>query len=150
MAYDLLSLAISQHGKGIAIVVPLSGFVRPALDGIAVEKLDAKVRACSTKNLCYGGSDVMKCLRWAFVVVAGLTFAPAWLLAAPVVGPTVATPAQVGVGVLTPVVVTAQIADPSVIATGVNLLRTDATGRTLAVVGVMHDDGVNGDAVASV
>ncbi|MEQ1871028.1 MAG: hypothetical protein ABL961_13520, partial [Vicinamibacterales bacterium] len=32
--------------------------------------------------------------------------------------------------------------------TGVNLLRTDATGRTLAVVGVMHDDGVNGDAVA--
>ncbi|MEQ1871846.1 MAG: DUF11 domain-containing protein, partial [Vicinamibacterales bacterium] len=45
------------------------------------------------------------------------------------------------------VLFTATITEPSVIATGVNLLKTDATGRTLSVVGVMNDDGVAGDAV---
>ena len=45
------------------------------------------------------------------------------------------------------VIFTAKITEPSVIPTGVNLLKTDAAGRTLSVVGVMNDDGLLGDAV---
>ncbi|MEQ1871897.1 MAG: hypothetical protein ABL961_17905, partial [Vicinamibacterales bacterium] len=45
------------------------------------------------------------------------------------------------------VLFTAKITEPSVIPAGINLLKTDAAGKTLSVVGVMNDDGLLGDAV---
>lgn len=59
-----------------------------------------------------------------------------------------ATPASVTRNVATDVLFTARITDPRVIAGGVNLLKTDASGRTLATVGTLRDDGTNGDALA--
>ena len=69
-----------------------------------------------------------------------------WLRAAPAIGPAAATPAGVVVNTATPVVFTAQIADASLIPGSVNLLKTDANGKTLATVGSLVDDGTNGDA----
>jgi hypothetical protein len=43
---------------------------------------------------------------------------------------------------------TARIDSPLVIPTGVDLLRVDATGKTLSIAGTMRDNGSNGDAVA--
>ncbi len=77
----------------------------------------------------------------------------AWLKAAPAavathaVGATGATPSYIVVKTPTPVLFTARIDDPTVIATGVNLLKTDASGKTPKVIGVLKDDGANGDAV---
>jgi hypothetical protein len=51
-------------------------------------------------------------------------------------------------GSATAVTVTAQIADPSVIASSVNLQQIDAQGRILRIVGPMSDDGTEGDSVA--
>ena len=64
------------------------------------------------------------------------------------VGPVGVTPATVPVGVGTPVTVTAGITDPAVIATGVQLQRYDSQGRVVGVLGLLSDDGLNGDAVA--
>ncbi|HLG56870.1 MAG TPA: hypothetical protein VI485_16145 [Vicinamibacterales bacterium] len=83
-------------------------------------------------------------------VIAGLTVllfstGAAWLTAAPSIGTVAATPAYVVVDTATPVLFTAQIADSSVIPTGVNLLNVDAAGKTIAIIGVMRDDGSSGD-----
>lgn len=72
-----------------------------------------------------------------------------YLRAAPSISQTSATPAYVVENTPTAVLFTAQIADPSVIRTGVNLLKTDSTGKTLAVAGVLNDNGMNGDATAN-
>ncbi len=73
-----------------------------------------------------------------------------WLRAAPVpaVGTLTATPAYIVINTPTAVTFTIVITDPTLLANGVSLLKTDATGKSIANVGVMHDDGVNGDAVA--
>ena len=47
----------------------------------------------------------------------------------------------------TTLTVTVQITDPSLIAGSVNLLRLAPTGTQSTILGVMHDDGKNGDAV---
>ena len=74
-------------------------------------------------------------------LVSGITL---WLAAAPNVGVTQATPSEIAVNTPTLVTVTSAITDSTVIATGVNLLETDAGGRTLAVLGTMRDDGTGG------
>jgi hypothetical protein len=71
-----------------------------------------------------------------------------WLNAAPAIGPTAASPAYVVINVPTQVLITANITDASVIPSGVNLLKVDGSGKTLAVLGTMRDDGLNGDGVA--
>jgi hypothetical protein len=38
--------------------------------------------------------------------------------------------------------------DPALLAEGVNLVRLTATGAAASIVGLMHDDGLNGDATA--
>ena len=68
--------------------------------------------------------------------------------AAPVVGPLAAVPAAVTAGTPTDVTFTSTITDPLLLANGVNLIRTDAAGKSSTIVGIMHDDGINGDAVA--
>ncbi|MBS1817887.1 MAG: PKD domain-containing protein [Acidobacteria bacterium] len=66
----------------------------------------------------------------------------------PTLGQSTLTPSTVSTGTPTQVLATVVITDTRVLATGVNLLRTDAAGRTLGTVGVMKDDGQNGDAAA--
>jgi hypothetical protein len=71
-----------------------------------------------------------------------------WLQAAPTVGATTVAPAYIIINVPTRVVFTASVPDPSLLPGGVNLLLTDASGKTIRTLGVMHDDGLNGDATA--
>lgn len=78
---------------------------------------------------------------------------PSVLQAALYVGaPVVVQPAAVPAGQTSQLTVTSQITsgpgDPPVLATGVNLLRIAASGQVLATLGVMRDDGANGDAAA--
>ena len=86
-----------------------------------------------------------------FGVAVGLALVVAWgswLLAAPAVGPVAITPATAVVGVPTVVTVTALIEDPLLIPASVNLQQIDATGKVVAIVGTLRDDGTNGDVVA--
>ena len=64
------------------------------------------------------------------------------------VAPVGVTPATVPVGQGTPVTVTAVITDPAVIAAACRLQRYDSQGRVVGVLGLLNDDGANGDAVA--
>jgi hypothetical protein len=66
----------------------------------------------------------------------------------PLIAPPVASPAFVAANTSTLVTVTVQILDPALLPSGVNLLRIGATGTQPIVLGVMHDDGANGDAIA--
>jgi hypothetical protein len=65
----------------------------------------------------------------------------------PTIGPVSASPNLITVNTPTQVTVTVQITDSRVIPTGVNLLRLNVSGNP-TVLGVMRDDGTNGDAVA--
>ena len=58
------------------------------------------------------------------------------------------SPGSAPVGVATIVTVTALISDPSVLPEGVNLQRLDTAGRVVAVLGLLRDDGMNGDVAA--
>jgi hypothetical protein len=92
-------------------------------------------------------------MKKTLVIVCALTLAllvagAVWLQAAPTVGTANVSPAYVVMKVPTPVLVTIGIADPSVIAAGVNLLKVDSTGKSPAIVGVLRDDGTNGDVLA--
>ena len=85
------------------------------------------------------------------LILAGLIALPTSVIAAPSVQPPVVSPSSVSVAQSTGLSVTAYVkgdATNPVIATGVNLLRLDATGKVLATLGRMWDDGTNGDAVA--
>lgn len=90
----------------------------------------------------------------AFILMIGL--GAIWLHAAPqaspaspVIGVPTALPSTLAVNTLTTVTITVPIPDPTVIPGSINLLRLGA-GRTQqpTILGVMHDDGQNGDAVA--
>lgn len=85
----------------------------------------------------------------ALAVVAVAIGTTVWLSAAPSVGTASATPAYVVINTPTTVLIAISITDPSLLPNGVNLLRTDAAGKTLAIVGVMRDDGTSGDATAN-
>jgi hypothetical protein len=84
-----------------------------------------------------------------YVITIGLlATSVVWLRAAPSIGTTTVTPNIIGVDTPTQVRVTAQITDPSLLPTSVNLFKVDATGKVLASLGRMYDDGTNGDVVA--
>lgn len=73
-----------------------------------------------------------------------------WLrAAAPGIDSFAASPAYIVINSPTAVLFTARITDPALISTGVNLLRTDATGKTMSTAGIMRDDGQNGDVAAN-
>jgi len=69
------------------------------------------------------------------------------LYGTPTLGTVTATPTTAVVGTPTEISVQASITDPSLIAGGVNLLQLNANG-TATILGTLHDDGLNGDAVA--
>jgi hypothetical protein len=92
-------------------------------------------------------------MKKTILIAAGVCIAAVvgvvWLHAAtPTVGATAVNPAYIVINTPTQVVVTTQITDSSLLPGGVNLLKVDAGGKTLSTIGVMHDDGVNGDAMA--
>ena len=78
---------------------------------------------------------------WAFVP-SNLGQA-AQTITSPAVAPT-----SIPVNTATTVTVTAQISDPSLIASSVNLQELDPTGKVFNVISSMYDDGTHGDAVA--
>ena len=84
-------------------------------------------------------------------VLLSFVMFPVHAFAAPSVGAPVAAPATVVAGQATTVTVTSTISSDltnPVIATGVNLLRVDATGKTIATIGTMRDNGAGGDVAA--
>jgi hypothetical protein len=76
-----------------------------------------------------------------FCVLASLNLA----FAVPSVDNVAASPSVISVDATTEVTVTAQISDESVIPASINLFQIDASGRTLAFLGILRDDGTNGD-----
>ena len=90
-------------------------------------------------------------LTLGLVLVLGQMVFPAPSVAATSVGKPIATPVSLTVGQAMQVTVTSQVtgdATNPVIATGVNLLRVDASNKVLATIGTMRDDGTGGDATA--
>ncbi len=91
-------------------------------------------------------NDQIRCILLAGILAAR----PA--LGAPSIGAPASSQTSIVVGVPVQLKVTSQItlapADPPVVANGVNLLRVDGSGQTITILGVMHDDGLNGDAMA--
>lgn len=67
---------------------------------------------------------------------------------APAFDSVTAFPLAIQAGGATIVTVTALISDQSPIAASPNVLQLDAKGKTLSILGAMHDDGKGGDAVA--
>ena len=65
------------------------------------------------------------------------------------IGSTLVSPAATPAGTAAVVTVTSVISDASVIAGSVQLQSLDSTGRVIAITGNLHDDGLNGDAVAN-
>lgn len=68
--------------------------------------------------------------------------------AEPTIGVPTATPAIIAVGTPTVVTITTQITDASLISESVALQRLAAESNVLEVLGKLHDDGLDGDAVA--
>lgn len=64
------------------------------------------------------------------------------------IGTTTVSPNSTLAGTPITVTVTSSITDPSVIAASVNLQKLDPSGRVIAIIGSLHDDGLNGDATA--
>jgi len=77
--------------------------------------------------------------------------APPILASPPLPTPTIGTPAVnptlITANTPMPVTVTIQITDPTLIAGSANLVQLNADG-TSSILGVLHDDGLNGDSVA--
>jgi hypothetical protein len=93
------------------------------------------------KKALIGGIAALAILGGAAVV---------WLKAAgpaPTIDSVGADPAYVVINTPTEVLFTAKITNPNV-QPGVNLLKVDASGKTLSTVGAMNDNGANGDRVA--
>src|SRR5258707_902340 len=74
--------------------------------------------------------------------------AVACLGADPVIGTVSIKPTFTPPNSLTQVTLTALITDPTLIANGANVQRLNSAGDATAVLGILHDDGLNGDAVA--
>lgn len=89
----------------------------------------------------------MKRLLLAFLLILLVASPGVWLYAAPTIGTTAVTPSTIFVNSTTTVTVTSVITDPTLITTGINLIRLNP-GGTPTILGQLHDDGLNGDAVA--
>src|SRR5271165_6325685 len=72
----------------------------------------------------------------------------AGLSSAGTIGTTLAVPTSTPAGVAATITVTSVITDPSLIASTVQLQQLNASGQVVAILGTLHDDGLNGDVVA--
>jgi len=75
-------------------------------------------------------------------------FAVAASGAGPVIGTVAVTPTFAPANTPTQVTITAVITDPTLVANGANVQRLNSAGNPTAVLGILHDDGLNGDQVA--
>jgi hypothetical protein len=82
------------------------------------------------------------------IVLTVLTLATHNSARAQAIGNTAVTPDATQAGVPLRATVTTSITDPALIPESVNLQKIDASGRVLAILGTLHDDGLNFDAVA--
>src|ERR1700742_3260882 len=85
--------------------------------------------------------------RPLLLLVLFLSFGIDQAFSAATVGTTTASPTTISVGQPTVVTVTSEITDPTLLTTGINLLRLLPGGGS-TIIGQLHDDGLNGDAVA--
>ncbi len=85
---------------------------------------------------------------YAAVLFAILTLTASGSAQAGTIGTTTVTPNSTAAGLPVVVTVTSSITDPALIPESVNLQKLDASGRVLAVIGSLHDDGLNGDGTA--
>jgi hypothetical protein len=87
-------------------------------------------------------------MKQSAIALTVLTFIAVGAFAStPTVGPVAAAPSTIASRQPTTVTITAVITDPTVLPTGVNLLRI-GPGGTSTILGQLHDDGTNGDAAA--
>jgi len=81
-----------------------------------------------------------------------LVVSPEELFAAPSVGAPLAAPSPIPTGRPVQVLITSQIVtsqgDPAVVQNGVYLNKVDTAGKVLSQLGIMKDDGLNGDVLA--
>ena len=82
-------------------------------------------------------------LAWGLITLLGGAVAQAGTLGTPSL-----TPDRVVAGVASAVTVSVSITDPNYMAGSANVQRLRADGSVQAVVGLLRDDGVDGDAVA--
>jgi glucodextranase-like protein len=87
-------------------------------------------------------------LRWFSLALLILLTVASLTTPAGTIGTTGMAPNSTSAGVPVTVTVTSSITDPSLIPASVNLQRLDSSGRVVSVIGILHDDGLNGDAVA--
>ena len=80
--------------------------------------------------------------------ITALFFVPSFTFAG-TIGETKINPDTTPAGVPVAATVTATIPDSDLIGGSVNLQRLDASGNATTILGTLHDDGVNGDAVAN-
>lgn len=111
----------------------------------SVRSLDADDLAAMQTE---GFLAVHKTLRLLFIAILMSVSQPLPSWAALVVDSAAVAPGSMAVGVATVVTVTAVVNEPSVLPDGVNLQRLDTAGRVVSILGLLHDDGANGDAVA--
>src|SRR5688572_31649422 len=78
-----------------------------------------------------------------------LAFAVAALGADPVIGTVTVKPTFAPANIPTQVTLTALITDASLLNGGANAQRLNAAGNATAVLGILHDDGLNGDVLAN-
>jgi hypothetical protein len=102
-----------------------------------------------TEAWLYAKAPLQTASRVAPALISGHSAIAPFLATTPIVGTAIATPAYITINVPTAVTVTAQIADPTLIPTSVNLLRLGANGTQSTILGVMHDDGLGGDVAAN-
>jgi hypothetical protein len=115
----------------------------PAARLIGIVEAAAAVSLTVPASSVFGRALLARVLALAGVLLAGF---PAW--ATPSIGSVQITPNSITAGAPTTVRVTAVIADPTLIPATVNLQRVNDSGAAVAVLGSLHDDGLNGDAVA--
>ena len=81
-------------------------------------------------------------------ILSLFAFAVAAFGADPVIGTISVKPTFAPANTPTQVTITARIPDTSLSANGANVQRLNSAGNPTAVLGILHDDGLNGDAVA--
>lgn len=87
-------------------------------------------------------------MSWRILAFIPLVCTVAAWAADPVIGTVTIRPTFLPANTPTLVTVTAAIADTSLLANGANVQRLNAAGAATAVLGLLHDDGLNGDAVS--
>ena len=129
----------------VILTVVISGLVN--LEGPGMSQWE---RCCPQSSLMMTASSLgspperlREAATWLAALASRLTVGPR--LAEAATATAAATPTSIPGGQPTEVTVTIQLTDPQLIPESVNLQRVDASGKALAVLGTLNDQGLNGD-----